>query len=216
MFTFDPNLSYSLRDGSGHMVASLSAWVDEPLTDDVDGTSGPMQPLETLLLPKPASGNYTLNLVNNGKQAVTTPAGIYAYDTNGDVTMTQFDRTEPSGFSDTFSLTFNRTDSGKSSIADGYRSLRDLISFYTKTGDIKSRGVAEALDQLVMQSQSFSKGYNWFGGKNHRFVRHIRVPQWFEDMFLKLARDLVSVNTPRLVSKSAAQVLTARIDELLD
>jgi hypothetical protein len=113
LFTYDPSIELVVKDAMGSAVAGVLT--EEFLQDPRGGKVGPA--LKLLYIPKPASGNYSLEVMNTSPRDARV--AMYFYDTAGAVwvkKLTIQDNTDTQ-----FNLKYDGTKVGKSKFDHDWR-----------------------------------------------------------------------------------------------
>lgn len=149
MLVVDDDIDISLTDSNN--VATGSASVQEPLDNDSgDGTSG--EPLNIFYLPKPTSGEYSLNLSSNSDQ--NYQLDVYFYDEEGNVKILNLSGFVSDFNDDNFEINFDKDDLSNSLLHSDIYNLRFDLGVLLNSGDIKNRGIYQS---FISKLNSYEK-----------------------------------------------------------
>ena len=126
MLVIDENVEIKVFDKNGNEIGEQI--IEEPIIDPAGSSETNAQPLKTVYIKKPESGNYKIEISGTGEYELNS----YLYDEFGNVKQFIFEETV-NGDSDYYSLSFSKTNSDESIMADvvTYQTLlRDIFFFY--------------------------------------------------------------------------------------
>lgn len=85
LLTINPN--FDIRVYNGNTLVNGNIYIEDPLIDDIDKTSTSGAPIKIFEFPKPANGNYKIEISGMGRYTLNS----YIYDTNGNVSKNRYD-----------------------------------------------------------------------------------------------------------------------------
>lgn len=173
-------------------------YIDEPLTDDVEGIPGNSESLGIYLFPKPENGSYEVQISGPiGNYQLDT----YIYDQDGNVNFSESLGTLGESESDTYLINLNKINSEESSISEvSFESLlNDLDEAYGE-GIITKKGVYFLLRALI---QAAKRSYE--SGRIHA-----------SKILLNVAKKEIIKVTPRFIEQETSLYLQTKINLLLE
>ena len=136
LISTDQTANIKVRDSLGNIVGNQ--FLQQPLmNDDTGNFSG--EPVKMIMIPKPPSGKYRIELTSNNPQ--TSEVNIFLYDTNGNVSSEIVSLILSSNQTENIAINFNKTsiDSSKINKTVGFdllikdiQSLKNLHITITK------------------------------------------------------------------------------------
>jgi Concanavalin A-like lectin/glucanases superfamily/Peptidase_C39 like family len=167
--------------------------------DDKDTASGNGKSYQTLYVPKPASGNYSIKVLGNGEY--TLFADIY--DTEGRTKDFKFEG-ETSN-QDIYELNFDKTNSEQAQIEEpeesiSFDSLLQDIDIAYQNGGIKKKSTYTAIRAIVVLSK-------------YQYSHNYKILSKFT---LRLAKEAIIKSTPKLISTQTSTMLVTNINTLLE
>lgn len=205
VFTINDGFTINLYDSNGNIIEG--DYIQEaPIVDsnDKETLSGDEKTLQSLYIPKPITGNYTLRVEGDGAYTLNT----FFIDTNGDTADTTLN-----GFVDSVSenekiyqVRYDKSSASISTIIEPpviekmtfEKLLSDLEVAYS-TGHIKNKKVYTAIRSTVLLAKQYS-----VKGKNKLSI-----------LTLHLAKAELKAATPKYIEKITSTNLQKSIDELI-